>query len=162
MPNKNTLEKAFAPINLTTANEIIGTYKAIKTKMAMSFLELPDGLSREDLVTFKKDINDFNGFLFEKDEILKMLRPGVTHLIVVLGAHPKVDPQYSQFGKGSFTVVVAGCTSDTPVGVKSDEYVAVEPASEYPPRAVVSKLKRVEGLKSRDGAVEKLVFKVKK
>ncbi|MBL6444709.1 hypothetical protein JMN32_00205 [Fulvivirga sp. 29W222] len=152
----------FAPIDLATANEIISTYNAIKTEMAMSFGKVPDGLSENDLGTFHNDIKNFNGFLFERDEILKMLDSGVSHLMVVLGAHPKVDSQYSQFGKGSFTVVVAGCVSGAPIGLKSDEYMAVEPASEYPPRAVVSKLQSVEGLKSRDGAVEKLVFKVKK
>lgn len=159
--NKNTAEMAFPPIDLATANEIIRTYKAIKDRMTMSFPQVPPGLSRTDLGTFNRDIKNYNGFIFEKGEVLKMFNAGASHLMVVLGAHPKVENQFPHFGKGSFTVVVAGCTSTTPTDGNSEEYTAVEYASEYPPRTVVSELKQADLKHKEGGTGENLIFKVK-
>lgn len=157
--NNNSTVKLAPPIDLETANEIIKTYRAIQECTVRNFPKVPPGLSKPDLDTFNKDITEYNAFIFNKNEILEMIKDGATHLMVVLGAHPKVNSRFPKFGKGSFTVVVAGCTSITPTPGNREEYTAVERASEYPPRTVVSQLKQTKNKEA--GAIEKLVFQVK-
>ncbi|MBL6447930.1 hypothetical protein JMN32_16560 [Fulvivirga sp. 29W222] len=140
-------------INRKEANEIIGTYflmnKHINRKYAGTE---PEPLKRTEAMYNKlmKDKENFNAFIFKKEDIEDFFAKGATHLMIVLGAHLNEHIEFPNFKKGSFTVVAAGCTKEETNGNETI-YRSLNvdyPATEYPPKVLKETLNALEEEKS--------------
>ena len=146
------LEQNGQAIDLDYANELIQEYLDLDKKyderiepevlervrkIQYSSEELDDKLP-EKLEVFTQ--RKFNAFVFDAKD-LKRLLEDAEHFVVMLGAHPEDSEPGKQpeFKKGSFTIIATGCVGS----LSGNEWETVpldEPAFQYPPRRVVTKL----------------------
>lgn len=150
-------------ISLEEANAIIGEYGKLDKIVKR---EIPNTLKGEER-TMAEEFSEgnYNAFIFSKELILRFFDDqdngkDADFLVVLLGAHPKELAQSDDFKHGSFTVVTTGCKK-----VIEDEKVlfrtlkSKDPANEYPPKKLMSKLVSI-GAKKEGEDNEYLEFEI--
>lgn len=155
MPQPDLTKETFGgKISLKYANAMIEEAINLNTMIVRTVQSPPGDTDLRDRATVMNN-ETYNAFIFTKDLIMRFFDGSekddsgnprsANFLMVLLGAHPH---DCGEFKAGSPTVMTVGCERKiiNPGGVDGDEEVRfyplgiAQPANEYPPKMVVTRL----------------------